>query len=159
MHIRAGSLYDTFQGYLPGFVPRDRIPRDTLGMGHTTPIATSVRKTRQISMLCADVWMTLTWMTLACFHRRVLRLPQGIVEEQKVYRNFKLLYKIFRRLIFYCWSMENTLLFFFLKEIIYNLGLISGFSLFSRNTFPGNFQWHKVSDGGSVLRLTSSSMW
>lgn len=47
---------------MPGFVPIDSIPRDTLGMGHTTPIATSVRKTWQISMLCADVWMTLMYL-------------------------------------------------------------------------------------------------
>lgn len=32
-------------------------------MGHTTPIATSVRKTRQISMLCAKLWVTLSDIT------------------------------------------------------------------------------------------------
>lgn len=51
------SLYDRFQGYLPGFVPRDSITRNTLGMRHTTPIAVSVRKKKknrqQISSLCA----------------------------------------------------------------------------------------------------------
>lgn len=52
--IRSGSLYDRFQGYLPGFVPRDCVTRNTLGMGHTTPTATSGRKTRQISMFCAE---------------------------------------------------------------------------------------------------------
>lgn len=57
--IRAGSLYDRFQGYLPGFVPRDIISRDTLGMGHTTPTATSVRKTQQISMLLRSTLMFL----------------------------------------------------------------------------------------------------
>lgn len=54
--IRAGPLYDRFQGYLPGFVPRDSITRDTLGMGHTTPIASSVRKTRNIT---AELQVTL----------------------------------------------------------------------------------------------------
>lgn len=41
------SLYDRFQGYLPGFVPRDSITRNTLGMRHTTPIAVSVRKKKK----------------------------------------------------------------------------------------------------------------
>lgn len=52
--IRSGSLYDRFQGYLPGFVPRDCVTRNTLGMGHTTPTATSGRKTRPISMFWAE---------------------------------------------------------------------------------------------------------
>lgn len=52
--IRSRSLYDRFQGYLSGFVPRVCVTRNTLGMGHTTPTATSGRKTRGISMFCAE---------------------------------------------------------------------------------------------------------
>lgn len=74
--IRGGSLYDRFQGYLPGFVPRDSIPRDTLGIGHTTPITTSVRKTQK--NIASLWWRVVLMYFFACFHMRSVRVhPQA----------------------------------------------------------------------------------
>lgn len=100
--IRAGSLYDRFQGYLPGFVPRDSILGDTLGMGHTTPTATSVRKTRHISMLlCSTLMFYSLPMIPGC-----LRSQESVVHQMIFF--FQLNFFSIDFFIFLCYHSYQT---------------------------------------------------